>query len=102
MNKSLCENNPFPVPGQFSTPEKETSERKPFWPPPKKSGVWKAVKFYQIWIALGKCSGVANSAEHHGWGPHGLDAAICVGPSNLLNIHKLLSMHGMPILGVIV
>ena len=45
LKKFLCGNKPFSVPGQFSPPKRETSERKPFWPKHAFSSVWKTVKF---------------------------------------------------------
>ena len=79
LKKSWCGNNTFLVPGPFSTPKRKTSERKPFWPKNVFSGVWEN-EIDQIWNALGKGSGDSNLAEHHWWGTHGLNAAICTGP----------------------
>ena len=80
LNKFWCGNNTFLVPGPFSPPKRKTSERRSFWH--KNVFFWclENHEIDQIWNALGKGSGDSNLAEHHWWGTHGLNAAICFGP----------------------
>ena len=52
LNKFWCGNNTFLVPGPFSPPKRNTSERKSFWHKNVFSGVWKTMKltkFEMLW-----------------------------------------------------